>query len=79
MLSGTRSKMVGDTSLMTFRGHAVLHTLIRSRFSPAFTTGQRFIYTGCATGAVVSKCLNTLNMGNISDKIEKMFSRFYMQ
>jgi len=43
----------GDSSLMTYRGHCVLHTLIRSRFSPAATTGQRYIYSGCATGAVI--------------------------
>ena len=49
------NKIDGDTSLMTYRGHSVLHTLIRCRFSPEFTTGQRYIYSGCATGAVVSK------------------------
>ncbi|XP_072168726.1 DDB1- and CUL4-associated factor 11-like [Diadema setosum] len=43
----------GDTSLMTYRGHGVLHTLLRCRFSPQFTTGQRYIYAACATGAVV--------------------------
>ena len=48
-------KVDGDTSVMTYRGHSVLHTLIRCRFSPEFTTGQRYIYSGCATGAVVSK------------------------
>lgn len=48
-----RKKIPGDSSLMTYRGHTVLSTLIRARFSPEFTTGQRFIYTGCATGAVV--------------------------
>ncbi|RZF48025.1 hypothetical protein LSTR_LSTR002091 [Laodelphax striatellus] len=45
-----RSKLQGDTSLMTYRGHLVLQTLIRCHFSPAFTTGQSFIITGCATG-----------------------------
>jgi len=48
-----RSKLTGDTSLMTYRGHCVLNTLVRSRFSPMFNTGQRYIYVGCATGAVV--------------------------
>ena len=43
------------SSLMTYRGHQIVHTLIRCRFSPAHTTGQRYIYTGCASGAVVSK------------------------
>ncbi|XP_046880400.1 LOW QUALITY PROTEIN: DDB1- and CUL4-associated factor 11 [Hypomesus transpacificus] len=48
-----RHKLTGDTSVMTYRGHGVLHTLIRCRFSPEFTTGQRFIYTGCSTGKII--------------------------
>lgn len=42
-----------DSSVMTYSGHAVLQTLVRCRFSPQFTTGQRYIYTGCASGRVV--------------------------
>lgn len=42
----------GDTSVMTLRGHSVLHTLVRAKFSPE-NTGRRFIYTGCARGEVV--------------------------
>jgi len=34
----------------------VLQTLIRCRFSPLHSTGQRFIYSGCASGSIVSKC-----------------------
>ncbi|XP_062994030.1 DDB1- and CUL4-associated factor 11 isoform X1 [Elgaria multicarinata webbii] len=48
-----KSKLPGDTSLMTYRGHGVLHTLIRCRFSPAHSTGQQYIYSGCSTGKVV--------------------------
>ncbi|XP_061121271.1 DDB1- and CUL4-associated factor 11 isoform X1 [Syngnathus typhle] len=48
-----RHKIAGDTSVMTYRGHGVLHTLIRCRFSPEFSTGQRFIYSGCSTGKIV--------------------------
>lgn len=48
-------KLPGDSSLMTYRGHGVLHTLIRCRFSPTHSTGQRFIYSGCSTGKVVGK------------------------
>lgn len=44
----------GDTSVMTYRGHTVVQTLIRCHFSPISTTGQRFIYTGCGTGKVIS-------------------------
>ncbi|XP_033331804.1 DDB1- and CUL4-associated factor 11 [Megalopta genalis] len=43
----------GDTSIMTYRGHSVLQTLIRCHFSPSSITGQRYIYTGCAAGRVI--------------------------
>lgn len=33
-------KIRGDTSVMTYFGHSVKNTLIRCKFSPAFTTGQ---------------------------------------
>lgn len=48
-----KRRIEGDSSVMTYRGHSVLHTLIRCHFSPEYTTGQRYIYTGCATGALV--------------------------
>ncbi|XP_075230110.1 DDB1- and CUL4-associated factor 11 isoform X2 [Lycorma delicatula] len=51
-LSASNSNIEGDSSIMTYRGHLVLQTLIRCRFSPAFTTGQRYIYTGCASGRI---------------------------
>ncbi|XP_047139583.1 DDB1- and CUL4-associated factor 11 isoform X1 [Hydra vulgaris] len=41
-----------NDAVMTYQGHSVLHTLLRAKFSPEFTTGQRYIYTGCATGSV---------------------------
>ena len=41
-----------DASVMTYRGHSVQHTLIRAYFSPAHTTGQRFIYTGSVGGGI---------------------------
>lgn len=52
-LYNPRQKLAGDTSVMTYRGHSVLKTLVRCRFSPAATTGQRYIYTGCGVGRVV--------------------------
>lgn len=52
-LNRQRRRLIGDTSLMTYRGHSVLQTLIRCHFSPEATTGQRYIYTGCAQGRVV--------------------------
>lgn len=39
-----------DQSLFTFKGHKVLKTLIRCYFSPAETTGQRYVYTGSYDG-----------------------------
>jgi WD repeat-containing protein 23 len=41
-----------DCSVMTYRGHAVLKTLIRCHFSPAATTGQKYIYSGSADGRI---------------------------
>lgn len=35
-----------DCSVMTYRGHAVLRTLIRCHFSPRESTGQGYIYSG---------------------------------
>lgn len=41
-----------DMSLATYKGHSVLRTLIRCYFSPQFSTGQKYIYTGSADGSV---------------------------
>jgi WD repeat-containing protein 23 len=55
-----------DLSIKTFRGHGVLETLIRCRFSPAWSTGQRYIYTGSHGGTVfvydtlTGECVNRL-------------------
>lgn len=49
----SKKTLDGDSSVMTFRGHSILHTLVRCHFSPQHTTGQRYAYTGCATGAAV--------------------------
>jgi len=46
-------RVEGDSSVMTYTGHTILQTLIRCHFSPAHTTGQSLIYTGCAAGRVV--------------------------
>lgn len=48
-----KDQLEGDTSVMTYRGHIVTRTLIRCRFSPAETTGQRYIYTGCGSGRLI--------------------------
>ncbi|KAL8515470.1 hypothetical protein ACS0TY_014239 [Phlomoides rotata] len=41
-----------DLSLATYKGHSVLRTLIRCYFSPAYSTGQKYIYTGSADSSV---------------------------
>jgi WD repeat-containing protein 23 len=54
-LRSTESRRVhpSDCSIMTYRGgHHVLRTLIRAYFSPAASTGQRYIVTGSAEGHV---------------------------
>uniref|UniRef100_A0A182MZC8 WD_REPEATS_REGION domain-containing protein n=1 Tax=Anopheles dirus TaxID=7168 RepID=A0A182MZC8_9DIPT len=57
----------GDTSIMTYRGHKVQKSLIRAKFSPASTTGQRYIYTGCGTGRLIIYDVLT---GSIVEAIE---------
>lgn len=41
-----------DNSLVTFRGHKVLRTLIRCHFSPPSSTNSRYVYSGSADGKV---------------------------
>ena len=41
-----------DCSLVTFRGHSVLRTLIRCHFSPPGSTGSRYVYSGSFDGSV---------------------------
>ncbi|KAI5464305.1 WD40-repeat-containing domain protein [Mariannaea sp. PMI_226] len=41
-----------DNSLVTFRGHKVLRTLIRCHFSPQNSSNSHYVYTGSADGKV---------------------------
>lgn len=41
-----------DCSLVTFRGHRVLKTLIRCHFSPPGSTNSRYVYSGSEDGCV---------------------------
>jgi len=41
-----------DCSVVTFRGHKVLKTLIRCHFSPPGSTNSRYVYTGSQDGKV---------------------------
>lgn len=52
-----------DCSVMTYRGHAVLRTLIRCYFSPVETTGGQYLYSGSYDGKIhVSVLLVTANL-----------------
>ncbi|XP_039264379.2 DDB1- and CUL4-associated factor 11-like [Styela clava] len=63
-----KKTVAGDTSIKTYHGHEVTNTLIRARFSPMHTTGQRYIYTGCSKGNVVIYDILT---GEIVSKIKR--------
>lgn len=41
-----------DCSLVTYRGHSVLRTLIRCHFSPPGSTNSRYVYSGSEDGNV---------------------------
>ena len=41
-----------DCSVVTFRGHSVLKTLIRCHFSPALSSNERYVYSGSEDGNV---------------------------
>jgi WD repeat-containing protein 23 len=41
-----------DCSVVTFRGHRVLKTLIRCHFSPPSSTNSRYVYSGSEDGKV---------------------------
>jgi len=41
-----------DCSVVTYRGHSVLKTLIRCHFSPPTSSGSRYVYSGSADGRV---------------------------
>ncbi|KAF8425659.1 WD40-repeat-containing domain protein, partial [Tirmania nivea] len=41
-----------DSSIVTYRSHSVLRTLIRCHFSPPTSSGSRYVYTGSSNGKV---------------------------
>ncbi|KAF2724657.1 WD40 repeat-like protein [Polychaeton citri CBS 116435] len=55
-----------DCSLVTFRGHRVLKTLIRCHFSPAESTNGRYIYSGSHDGKVYIWNLDGTTAGTIN-------------
>jgi len=62
-----RNRNIPDQSLCTYAGHSVKQTLIRCRFSPMESTGQRYIYTGSGTGTV---WIYDLLTGKVVDKLK---------
>lgn len=54
-----------DCSLVTFRGHKVLKTLIRCHFSPAGSTDSRYVYSGSYDGSVYVWNLDATLAGKI--------------
>lgn len=55
-----------DNSLVTYRGHKVLRTLIRCHFSPPGSTNSRYVYSGSEDGKV-----HIWNMdGTIAGKVD---------
>ena len=54
-----------DCSLVTFRGHQVLKTLIRCHFSPSGSTDSRYVYTGSADGRIYIYNLDATIAGEI--------------
>ncbi|KAI9836979.1 MAG: hypothetical protein M1837_003139 [Sclerophora amabilis] len=54
-----------DCSVVTFRGHSVLRTLIRCHFSPPISTNSRYVYTGSEDGTVYIYNLDATIAGKI--------------
>lgn len=55
-----------DCSLVTFRGHRVLKTLIRCHFSPPGSTDSRYVYSGSEDGSVYVYNLDATLAGKIN-------------
>ena len=64
-----------DCSLVTFRGHKVLKTLIRCHFSPPNSSNSRYVYTGSFDGKVYIYNLDATLAGAIDVKEATQNSR----
>lgn len=65
-----------DCSLVTFRGHQVLKTLIRCHFSPPGSTDSRYVYSGSYDGKVYIWNLDatlkaTVNVGEATQFLKR--------
>ena len=54
-----------DCSVVTFRGHSVLKTLIRCHFSPPGSSNSRYVYSGSENGGVYIYNLDATLAGKI--------------
>ncbi|KAI3330684.1 WD40-repeat-containing domain protein [Ustulina deusta] len=72
-----------DNSVVTFRGHKVLRTLIRCHFSPPNSTNSRYVYSGSHDGKVHIWNMDATPAGTIDVKKttseEKSLPRAYRQ
>lgn len=57
-----------DCSLVTFRGHRVLKTLIRCHFSPPGSTNSRYVYSGSEDGSVYIYNMDATLAGKVNVK-----------
>ena len=64
-----------DNSLVTFRGHKVLRTLIRCHFSPPSATNSRYVYTGSTDGKVYIYNMDATLAGTVDVKNATMGTR----
>ncbi|KAJ5572537.1 hypothetical protein N7450_009521 [Penicillium hetheringtonii] len=64
-----------DCSVVTFRGHRVLKTLIRCHFSPPGSTNSRYVYTGSEDGKVYVYNMDATLAGTIDVGTATMNSR----
>ncbi|KAI9927928.1 hypothetical protein MW887_002780 [Aspergillus wentii] len=64
-----------DCSVVTFRGHRVLKTLIRCHFSPPGSTNSRYVYTGSEDGKVYVYNLDATLAGTIDVGVATLNSR----
>jgi WD repeat-containing protein 23 len=55
-----------DSSVVTFRGHSVLKTLIRCHFSPPGSTNSRYVYSGSEDGSIWIYNLDATVAGKIN-------------
>ncbi|KAI1123925.1 WD40-repeat-containing domain protein [Nemania abortiva] len=72
-----------DNSVVTFRGHKVLRTLIRCHFSPPSSTNSRYVYSGSHDGKVYIWNMDATLAGKIDVKAttsqEKSMPHAYRQ